>query len=223
MKRSLLLQTVRPSQTGHGRPSAPRRRATGRPSATFQRNGCPHSRMRAVWSAGKSAGIWEGEDRSRALFPCRYTRGGGGWETDLQGTREEAFVLPLWMSLRVELNCQLVRIPNHVLLSSLGPNRFVPPDSSRGQSHLPIPKGWRIPRTNSQDECRNLESGDPIIDIQAKPLPHSLLESAATQGDETGPGTEGWRELPKGLPFPLDRLQDPPHRLRCCLLACLGP
>lgn len=96
-----------------------------------------------------------------------------GWETDLQGTGEDAFVLPLWMSLRVELNCQLMRFPNHVLLSSLGPNRFVPQTAAGGKAAFPSLRARESP-----EQVQELESGDPIIDIHGKPLGHSLLESA---------------------------------------------
>lgn len=61
-----------------------------------------------------------------------------------RGKGEEVFVLALWMSISVELNCQLMRFPKHVLPFKSGPQLICSPDSSRGQS---IPKGLRIPRT----------------------------------------------------------------------------
>lgn len=82
---------------------------------------------------------------------------GGHWEEwgagrdNCRGTGEEVFVLALWMHIRVKLNCQLTRFPNHVFpLKSRPPTDLVPRQQQGAKLPSSIPKGQRIPRTSAR-------------------------------------------------------------------------
>lgn len=91
-------------------------------------------------------------DRTRAAFPFRFRGGGetrGAGRQNCRG-KEEVFVLALWMSIRVELNCQLMRFPNHVLsFKSRPPTDLFPQTAAGGKAASSVPKGQRIPRTSA--------------------------------------------------------------------------
>ena len=83
--------------------------------------------------------------------------GGGHWEEwgagrdNRRGTGEEVFVLALWMHIRVKLNCQLTRFPNHVFpLKSRPPTDLIPRQQQEAKLPSSIPKGQRIPRTSAR-------------------------------------------------------------------------
>lgn len=81
---------------------------------------------------------WEGRKGKLGGRTCR-------------GKGEEVFVPALRMSIIEELNCQLMRFPNHVLpFKSRPPIDLIPRRQQGAQLPFSIPQGQRIPRTSAR-------------------------------------------------------------------------
>ena len=56
-----------------------------------------------------------------------------------------------WMHIRLEVNCQLTRFPNHMFpLKSRPPTDLIPRQQQGAKLPSSIPKGQRIPRTSAR-------------------------------------------------------------------------
>ena len=154
--------------------------------SNLQEPHCPCSRMPGVRSArvggGGTAGIWWGwgraQDQDCLSFQVQrgVERKGGELGDRSAGDRGRAFVLALWMSFRVELNCQLMRFPHHVPLSSLGPKDLFP-RQQQGAEPPPCPQR----QEDSQSKCRNSKL---VINLSIPTA--SLLAAAALTTGVTG-------------------------------------
>lgn len=130
--------------------------APSRPSADSSKEFLLRAPERLGFSGHtRTAGIWREGDRPNA-FPFWFRGGGeerGARRENCKGKGEEVFVRALWRSIRVELNCQLMRFPNHVLpFKSRPPTDLIPtqqqgrkrPSASLRAREFPeqVQEGW---------------------------------------------------------------------------------
>lgn len=125
----------------------------------------------------------------------------------------EGFVLALWMSTRVELNCQLMRFPNHRLPFKSGPTDWFPRQQQQGASCLSA----SLKARESPEQVQEGWSHFWEWDWSSHSLPCGTLVAPtelARVGLHWGPlrqvqGSRGTKERPCGFLFPKDRRQAP--------------